>query len=110
MMQSLYVVFMLIAGEAFATLLFWVVSKIFHGREGAKISRRSVFKGMVERMFIFFSLIYNLPHALTVLGALKIATRIKDENKISNDYFLVGNLLSISLAIAYFIIWQDVLK
>ncbi len=109
-MQSFYLILMLVAGEVFATFMFWVVSKIFHGREGAKISKRSVFKGIIERMFIFFSLVYNLPHALTVLGALKIATRIKDENKISNDYFLVGNLLSITLAIAYFIIWQDVLK
>ena len=109
-MEWYYILMILAGGEIFAILLFWLLSKVFHGREGAKISRRSIIKGIVERMFIFFSLIYNLPHALTVLGALKIATRIKDENRISNDYFLIGNLLSISLAIAYFIVWKDVLK
>lgn len=38
-----------------------------------QLSRRSIMKGLVERLFMFFSLVYNLPHALTVLGALKIA-------------------------------------
>ncbi|WOK08902.1 hypothetical protein [Imperialibacter roseus] len=104
------IILVLVGGEALSVLLFWILSKIFTGKDGAGISKRSVFKGMVERLFLFFALTHDLPHVLTLLGALKIATRIKDENKISNDYFLVGNLLSISLAIAYFIIWREVLK
>jgi hypothetical protein len=104
------VILLLAGGEALSVLLFWLLSKVFTGKDGAGINRRSVIKGIVERMFLFFALIHDLPHVLTLLGALKIATRIKDENKISNDYFLVGNLVSISLAIAYYIIWKEVLN
>jgi len=101
---------MLLAGEIVATLLFWILSKVFHGKEGAGIGWRSLLKGASERWFLFFALINDLPHVLTLLGALKIATRIKDESKISNDYFLVGNLLSISLAIVYYVIWKEAVK
>ena len=58
-------------------------------------------KGILERAFISFSLLVGYPQVLTLFAALKIATRIKDESKISNDYYLIGNLVSVSLAILY---------
>ena len=37
---------------------------------------------------------------LTLVGALKISSRIKaDDNKISNDYFLIGNMISVGLVL-----------
>lgn len=66
-------------------------------------------KGIVERAFIYISLLAGVPHALTALGALKIATRISEnpDDKISNDYFLIGNLTSIGLAVCYYWIAQS---
>ena len=43
----------------------------------------------------------NLRQSLTFFAALKIATRIKDADKISDDFYLLGNLLSITLGIMH---------
>ncbi len=59
----------------------------------------SVVKGMVERLFMFLALVYNFPHAMIAFGAIKIGTRIKLDEKISNDYFFLGNMISLILTI-----------
>lgn len=66
-----------------------------------------VFKGILERLTIYIGLLGNFPQILIVFGALKIATRIKSDDNISNDYFLIGNLSSIGIAmVAYYLyIW-----
>jgi hypothetical protein len=67
---------------------------------------KSIFKGIFERLFLSIALIHNLPHALTLFSALKLATRLKhtepaaDHNKY-NDYYLMGNLASVIVAIFY---------
>ena len=68
----------------------------------------SIFKGLIERAFLFVSLINDISQAITIFGALKIATRIKADDKISNEYFLVGNLVSISVAFGYYILWDKI--
>jgi hypothetical protein len=88
-------------GELVALGIFVLVLRIFR-RGPLKLS--GVVSGMLERFFLFVTLLNNLPHALAFFGALKIATRLKDESKISNEYFLAGNLISVLLAIAYFIV------
>jgi len=61
----------------------------------------------LERLFLFLALIYKLPQALIAFAAIKIGTRfIEEESKISNDYFYIGNITSLLLAILYFIIWN----
>ncbi|MTI22720.1 hypothetical protein E1176_16935 [Fulvivirga sp. RKSG066] len=88
--------------ELLAILVFKLLSKLNgKGKKGNKVDFRSVIKGMAERGFIAFALLSSLPQALTVFAALKIATRIKEENKISNDFYLIGNLLSIVMAIVH---------
>jgi hypothetical protein len=63
--------------------------------------------GVVERFFLHISLLNGIPQSLIFFGALKIGTRIKtDENKISNDYFLLGNLISVGLVIIVISIWN----
>jgi len=63
-------------------------------------SRRPMWNGIIERLFVYLCLFSGVYHGLTLLGALKIGTRIKvDENKVSNDYFLIGNLISVGLAL-----------
>lgn len=55
----------------------------------------SVFKGILERFVIFFCLSIGIQQILIVFGALKIGTRLVNQktNTISNDYFLIGNLI-----------------
>lgn len=88
--------------EIIGLVVFIVLAKwSSKGGNENKINARSVVKGIIERAFITFTLLIAIPQAITVFAALKIATRIKDDDKISNDFYLIGNLISITMAIAY---------
>lgn len=74
---------------------------------------RSIVKGLVERAFLTYALLNQFPHALTLFGALKLGTRLKsaDDEKTPegikkeskyNDYFLIGNFVSVTLSIIYY--------
>ena len=57
-------------------------------------------------MFLMFCLINDYPHALTFFSALKLGTRLKHEEKPEvenkyNDFYLIGNLISVMVAIGY---------
>jgi hypothetical protein len=107
-MIALKVLAVLIAGELLVHVLFFGISKFFGKDKKDKISGASIFKGVIERTFVVVSLHFNMTSALTLLGALKIATRIKDtEDKVSNDFFLVGNLISVLFGIGYYIILKE---
>ncbi len=66
----------------------------------------SVVKGIIERLFLFLALAYGLPHALIAFGAIKIGTRIRPDEKISNDYFFIGNMISLTISVGYFALWK----
>lgn len=61
-------------------------------------------KGILERLVIYVGILSGYPHTLTLFGALKIGTRIKNEHPISNDYYLIGNLMSVLLVLIYLIV------
>ena len=65
----------------------------------------------MERAFLFICLVNALPQALILFGALKIGTRLKNsqENPISNDYFLTGNLTSALFAVIYYLLTMKVI-
>lgn len=90
----------ILASELVAIFCFWLLSGL-NPSKTRTISGRGVMKGIAERAFIAFSLVNGLPHSLTLFAALKIATRIRDDDHISNDFYLLGNILSITLAIVY---------
>jgi hypothetical protein len=69
----------------------------------------SVFKGVFERFVLSIGLILSFPTILIVFGTLKIATRFKDE-EMKNDYFLIGNVSSILLALFYYYSFNSVLS
>jgi hypothetical protein len=56
----------------------------------------------------------SFPYALTFFSALKLGTRLKhkDEDDKSenafNDFYLVGNLISVAVAIYYFVAYQKI--
>jgi hypothetical protein len=95
-----------IAGEVALHILLFLISRLIGKPNRDKISFVSILKGLLERTFIVIVLVLGLAAGLAVLGALKIATRIKDEeSKVSNDFFLIGNLLSILFGIGYFLFY-----
>jgi hypothetical protein len=65
----------------------------------------SVFKGLLERFVIFLALVLSIPQILIAFGAIKIGTKFDKSEKIQNDYFLVGNILTIIIAIIYHYIY-----
>lgn len=91
----------ILASEALAVLLFWLLAKFNKNHDRNTINASSILRGMAERAFITFTLVNGIYQSLTLFAALKIATRIKDDDRISNEFYLLGNLLSITLAIIY---------
>ncbi|MEP1032396.1 hypothetical protein [Ekhidna sp.] len=88
-----------VIGELIALVIFFLVTKMFR----RSLTLSSVLRGALERGFLFIILLVNLPQGMAFFGALKIATRLKDDDKISNDYFLVGNLVSVLIVVGYYL-------
>ena len=107
MMGTFQFIGILIVGELIIHVLLFLISKFIGKTSKDKISWTSILKGVLERTFIVVSLHFKMTQSLTLLGALKIATRIKDEDKVSNDFFLIGNLVSVLFGIGYYIVLID---
>ncbi|MFT2007577.1 hypothetical protein ACMA1I_02790 [Pontibacter sp. 13R65] len=116
-----YLLFLVIylLGETLAYFIFFFIRKRFenkapapeqNNRERKRNKYNTIAKGLLERFFIYISLANGLPHVLTLLGALKIGTRLDAEKQhaVSNDYFLIGNLVSILLALLYFFVYDKI--
>lgn len=107
MSKTLIFVLIFIFGEIFATIVFKIIQYSLGGNFNCKIDR-AVIKGILERLFLFLALIHELPQALIAFAAIKIGARfIEKESKISNDYYYIGNVVSLLLAILYFVIWNS---
>ena len=84
-------------------------------KPGGKIDHPSLLKGILERFFLMVSLINNYPHALTLFSALKLATRLKrdsegpEKESAYNDFFLIGNLISVLIAFSYVYLYQQII-
>lgn len=99
---------LLLAGEIVIHVLFYVISRSIGKPSRDKVNLATMLKGLLERTFVVVVLVLGLASALTMLGALKIATRIKDEEtKVSNDFFLMGNLISIMFGIVYYLLYLE---
>ena len=108
MILTLQLAGILVAGELVIHILLFLISKFIGKASKDKISRTSILKGLLERTFIVVSLYLNITQSLTLLGALKIATRIKDgEDRVSNDFFLIGNLISVLFGIGYYMLLKE---
>ena len=102
-----------IACEIIVAFCFALTAQLFYKKIGLDI--RSIMKGVIERSFLLISLVNNYPHALTLFSALKLATRLRHkeapdkENKF-NDYYLIGNFVSVAVAIGYVCLYQYLRK
>ena len=99
--------------EIILAFMFSAISQIFYKKMGFDF--RSIFKGLIERLFLMFCLFNDYPHALTFFSALKLGTRLKHEEKPEienkyNDFYLVGNLVSVIVAIGYVLLLKNILK
>lgn len=107
----LKILLLLLAGELVIHPLFYLTSVLLGKQNRDKLTFRTIFKGILERTFVVIVLWLEVASALTLLGALKIATRIKDDDdKVSNDFFLAGNLISILFGFAYFFVLRNLLS
>lgn len=100
----------IIVSEIILGFIFSVIAQVFYKKVG--IDFRSLFKGVVERAFLFVALANDYPHALTLFGALKVATRLKhaspnaDDEDSFNNFYLIGNFISVMVAIGYVYIYK----
>lgn len=100
--------------ELTALPVFYLIRRYFQGQSTIKNPVTvhtwlySVFKGVLERLVIFLGLMNDLPYVIGFFGALKLGTRLDtDKNdRVSNDYFLIGNLVSILLVVISYLIWK----
>lgn len=110
-MNICYKVLIIIFLEIILTILYTIITP--KEKKMQFIDIKSVIKGLIERALLTYSLISNLPHILTLFGALKLGTRLKsadnektEEGKVKesnyNDYYLIGNFISVALSIVYY--------
>lgn len=109
-MTILLIAAIMIICEIILAFLFTLIAQKFYKR--SEIDVKSIFKGFVERLFLTIFLFNDIPHALTFFSALKLATRLKhnegstDESSRFNDYYLLGNLSSVTVVLMYVCIWN----
>ncbi len=85
-----------IISEALALVAYYFIRKKYSKNKSNK--NTSILKGILERLVVYIGLILGYQSIIIVFGTLKIATRIKTDDyseTISNNYFLLGNFLSI---------------
>ena len=110
MAKLVVVIIILIVCEIIVAFFFALAAQLLYKK--ASLDIKSIGKGVIERIFLLIALLNNYPHALTLFSALKLATRLKhheplnDENRY-NDYYLIGNLVSVAVAMGYVCLWQN---
>lgn len=99
-----------ICQEIVGLAVFPILNRIL-GPDGCRaFDKAAILKGAFERLVLFTALIHGYPQMLIAFGAMKLGTRLHDEQEttISNTYFLVGNLLSIFFAMVGSIIVNSI--
>lgn len=94
------------AGEIVAGIIFYFIRKRYEGKKASGAS--ALVKGILERFMIFLGLCNDLATVIVFFGALKLGTRLKEhqDSKLSNDYFLIGNVISATIAIIDYVIFR----
>jgi len=96
------------AGEIIAAIVFYFIRRKYEGKK-VHGSANPFVKGVLERFMIFLGLSCDLPTIIVFFGALKLGTRLKEhqDSRLSNDYFLVGNVLSATIAIMDHLVFKN---
>lgn len=105
-MKYVYTIVVFVVGELIALCIFAVVKHLLGPPPDSPARKASTSKGILERAVLYTGLLYGFPQILIAFGALKLGTRLHEDQRseISNNYFLVGNLISMFLAMLYTVI------
>jgi uncharacterized membrane protein YoaK (UPF0700 family) len=105
-MKYLWALLVFVCGEVVAYIIFLGLKRTMGPAQGSPASKWAVTKGILERLTLVTGLVHDFPHILIAFGALKIGTRLREDQNshITNTYFLTGNLISILLSMVYAII------
>jgi hypothetical protein len=113
-MIYLYFGIIIFVVEIVLAFLFSAVTQVLYKKMG--LNFRSIIKGLLERCFLFVALMNDYPHSLTLFGALKVATRLKHDDKDAeaassfSDFYLIGNFISASVAIGYVYLFKTMMS
>ena len=104
--SAIFLILFLLACEIVALGFFWLI-KMYQNCSKKEIVN-SILKGILERGFLLVVLLLDIEVILIFFGAIKIGTRLHNDSKskVSNDQFLVGNIISVFLAIIYSVAWN----
>jgi uncharacterized membrane protein len=90
-----------VVGEIIALIVFPFIRKFVAKEKFLKGFDIETLKGTVERLLLFTGLLFGYAPVLILFGTVKLGTRLtiekerdKEEAKISNNYFLIGNFIS----------------
>ena len=109
-MKIVFIMIITLVCEIIIAFLFALIAQLFYKK--SEIDVKSIIKGLIERLFLTLFMFNNMPHALTFFSALKLATRLKHndssgETERFNSYYLIGNLVSVTLALFYVFLWNN---
>jgi hypothetical protein len=93
------------AGEVIAVMAFMVIKRKLAPE--TNFTDKSLPKGLLERLMLLSGFILTIPTIIVFFGAIKLGTRLKTDEKerISNDYFLIGNAVSAIIALLEYAIY-----
>ena len=112
MLQYIIALLVFFCQEVVGLIVFPVMNR-YLGPKGIKAwDVTSILKGILERSVLFTALIHGYPQILIAFAAMKLGTRLHEEQntEISNTFFLTGNFISILLAMISSIIVKAIWK
>lgn len=105
-MNWLWLILSYVVMEGIVNTIFQIVSTRLKSEENRAIS---ILKGILERMFLIIGMMMGYPQVIIAFGALKIGTRFQKNSKISNDYFLIGNFISLLVSLLFILYMRNIL-
>jgi hypothetical protein len=96
--------------EVISIFIFKWIRNTFAKKEGNTTQKAdwSVLKGLIERGMLLLGFVASIPTIIVFFGAIKLGTRLKEssDSRISNDYFLIGNIASAIVVLLEFLLFQ----
>lgn len=98
---TIFHIVLIIAGELILFVIFWLLGMYRKGKIQDHI--KSILKGLFERAFLTLTFVFDFSVALVFFSALKLGTRLDSDSKdkLSNDQFLIGNMVSVLAVFLY---------
>jgi hypothetical protein len=96
--------------EIISIFIFKWIRNTFSKKEHNTIQKAdwSVLKGLIERGMLLLGFVAAIPTIVVFFGAIKLGTRLKEssDSRISNDYFLIGNITSAIIVLLEYLLFQ----